>query len=262
LLLTIDIGNTNIKLGVFQEEDLRGTWRINTNAQRTADEYGLMLRNLLPLGDIDHSEITDACICSVVPPLTPTMERMCRRYFGVKPLVVGIGTKTGVQIRYDNPRDVGADRVVDAVAAFRLYGGPVIVVDIGTFLVFDAISQKGEYLGGAIALGPLMSAETTFRSASQLRRVDLEAPGAAIGKNTIAAMQSGLVLGYVGLVEGMVNRFKTELGGNATVVATGGQANLIAGQTQAFDYVNEELTLIGLRLIYEMNRDEAKGGQG
>ena len=262
MLLAIDIGNTNITLGAFEGERLRATWRINTDARRMADEYGLMLRNLLSLRSIDHAAITDACICSVVPPLTPTMEQVCKEYFGVTPLTVGTGTKTGVQIRYDNPKDVGADRVVDAVAAFRLYGGPIIVVDFGTGTVFDAVSAKGEYLGGAIAPSLRGAAESLYTSTSQLRRVDLMAPRTAIGKNTTSAMQAGLVLGYVGLVEGMVRRFKEELGGDARVVATGGEAELIAGETRVFDFVNKELTLIGLRMIYDMNRGAKEGGEG
>jgi len=262
VLLAIDIGNTNITVGVFQGDSLRVTWRVTTNAQRMADEYGLMFRNLLALRSIDHPAITAGCICSVVPPLTLTMEQVCQEYFGVTPLIVGTGAKTGVQIRYDNPRDVGADRVADAVAAFRLYGGPVIIVDFGTGTVFDAVSESGEYLGGAIAPGLRVAAESLYTSTSQLRRVDLVAPRSAIGKNTTSAMQAGLVLGYVGLVEGMVRRFKEELGGHARVVATGGQADLIAGETPVFDFVNKDLTLIGLRMIYDMNRGAMEGDEG
>ena len=262
MLLAIDIGNTNITVGVFQGDRLRATWRITSDVQRTADEYGLMFRNLLALRSIDHSEITAGCICSVVPPLTPTMEQVCHDYFAVTPLTVGTGTKTGVQIRYDNPRDVGADRVADAVAALNLYGGPVIVVDFGTGTVFDAVSDQGEYLGGAIAPGLRVAAESLFTSTSQLRRVNLVAPSSAIGKNTVSAMQAGLVLGYVGLVEGMVRRFKEELGSHAKVVATGGQADLIAGETRVFDFVNKDLTLVGLRMIYDMNRGATEGDEG
>jgi type III pantothenate kinase len=259
VLLAIDIGNTNVSVGVFQGEGLAAAWRIATDAQRMPDEYGLTLRNLFVLRNLDPKEIDEGCMCSVVPPLTATMEQVCKRYFGVTPLVVGAGTRTGVQIRYDTPHDVGSDRIVDAVAAFRLYGGPVIVVDIGTATVFDAISREGNYLGGAIAPGLRLAAESLYLGTSQLRRVELVAPESAIGKNTVSAIQSGLVLGYVELVEGMVRRFKEELGGAAKVVATGGQAGLIARETRVFDYVNKDLTLIGLRMVYEMNRDTARG---
>lgn len=259
MLLAIDVGNTNITIGIFRDDQLLDTRRIATDPLRMPDEYGLMLRDLIALAGMDATEITDGCICSVVPPLTPIMEEMCKEYFGISPLIVGAGTRTGVQIRYDTPRDVGADRIADAVAAIRLYGSPVIVVDIGTFLVFDAVSAGGEYLGGAIVPGLRVAAEATYRTASQLRRVDLITPDSAVGKNTVAAMQSGLIFGYVDLIEGMVRRFKAELEGDAKVVATGGQAALIAKETDVFDHVNKDLTLMGLRMIFEMNRS-ASGG--
>ena len=259
MLLAIDVGNTNITVGIFQGEELRATWRIATDPRRMPDEYGLMLRDLITLAGMDAAEITDGCICSVVPPLTATLEQTCKEYFSINPLIVGAGTRTGVQIRYDSPRDVGADRVADAAAAFRLYGGPVIVVDVGTATVFDAISAKGEYLGGAIAPGMRLAVESLYRGTSQLRRVELAAPESAIGKNTIAAIQSGLILGYVDLIEGMVHRFKAELDGDAKVVATGGQADLIDKETDIFDYVNKDLTLVGLRMIHEMNQGTTGG---
>lgn len=253
MLLAIDVGNTNITLGVFQGERLEATSRIATDPRKMSDEYALFFSNMLPLKGIPREVITDVVMCSVVPPLTPVLEELCEDYFKTTPLVVTVGVKTGVRILYDNPRDVGTDRVVDAVAALRLYGGPVIVVDFGTATVFDAITGDGHYLGGAIAPGIIIAAEALFQNTSQLRRVQLAHPPSPIGKNTIHSMQSGLVLGYTDMVEGMVRRFKQEMGDNAKVIATGGLAGLIAQETNVFNAVNLDLTLIGLRLIYEMN---------
>ena len=253
MLLAIDIGNTNVALGVFEGQTLKSTWRVSTDPRRLADEYGLLVSSILHLKGINPEDITDACLCSVAPTLTPTFEEVCASYFGVTALTVSSGTKTGVRVLYDNPRDVGADRVVDAVAAYRLYGGPVIIVDFGTATVFDAVSNDGEYLGGAIAPGINIAAEALFLSTSQLRRVELTPPGSAIGRNTVASLQSGLLLGHVGLVEGMVARFKSEMGHDTRVVATGGLAEVIAKETRVFDAVNPDLTLVGLRIIYEMN---------
>ncbi len=254
MLLAIDIGNTNITLGVFEGETLKATWRLATDSRRMPDEYGSALFNLLSLRDIAPSSIEAVSLCSGVPPLTQVFEEMCNSFFSLPPLVVGSGVRTGIKILYDNPRDVGADRIVDATAAYRLYGGPLIIVDFGTATVFDAISAKAEYLGGAIAPGLTMGAESLVVNTSILRRVELVAPKSPIGKNTPHAMQSGLVLGQVDLVEGMVRRFKREIGTDAKVVATGGLAPLIASQTSVFDVVSLELTLIGLRIIYNMNQ--------
>lgn len=259
MLLTIDIGNTNITLGVFDGPHLKSTWRIATDQRRLTDEYGLQISALLPLKGVAASQIDGACICSVAPILTPTFEEMCRVYFKVDPLTVSAGVKTGVRILYDSPRDVGADRIVDAVAAYRLYGGPAIMVDFGTATVFDAVTKDGEYLGGAIAPGINVAADALFLSTSQLRRVDLATPAYAIGRNTVMALQSGLLWGHVGLVEGMVERFKAELGQDSQVVATGGLAEVIARETAVFDAINMDLTLIGLRLIYDMNRGADSG---
>ena len=256
----MDVGNTNVTLGVFDGPTLKSTWRLATDSRKMPDEYGLLISSILPMKGVDPVDITGACMCCVVPPLVPTFEEVCRTYFSVQPLIVSAGVKTGISIQYDSPRDVGTDRVADAVAALKLYGGPVIVVDFGTATVFDAISADGKYLGGALAPGINLSADALFQSTSQLRRVELAAPPAAIGRNTVHAMQSGLILGYAGLVEGMVARFKSELGQPAKVVATGGLAELMAKETNVFDAVNPDLTLLGLRLIYEMNRgpeDEA-----
>ena len=253
MLLAIDIGNTNIGLGVFDGQRLKSTWRIATDQRRLADEYGLLISSILSTKGIDPSDITEACLCSVAPNLTATFEEACKNYFGVSPLTVSTGVKTGVRVHYDNPRDVGADRIADAVAAFQLYGGPVIVVDFGTATVFDAVSGAGDYMGGAIAPGINVAADALFLSTSQLRKVELAPPQSAIGRTTVASLQSGLLWGHVGLVEGMVARFKKELGDNARVVATGGLAELIAKETNIFEAVNSDLTLLGLRLIYELN---------
>ena len=253
MLLAIDIGNTNVTMGVFQGKELVATWRMATDSHKLPDEYGILIRGLLPLKGVSPQDIHKMALCSVVPPLTSVFEELGETYFSVTPLVVGTGTRTGVRILYDNPRDVGADRVVDAAAAFELYGGPVIVVDFGTATVFDAVSQDGEYLGGAIASGINLTAEALYERTSQLRRVELIAPKAAIGRNTAASIQSGIVFGHVGMVEAMVRRFKAELGGDARVVATGGMAPLVQKETDVFDMVNPDLTLIGLRIVYEIN---------
>ena len=259
MLLALDVGNTSITFGVFNggEGDSRyapkATWRIAADSSRMADDYGLALNHLLPLRGVSPGDLTAVAICSVVPPLTPTFVDLCRTYFKVEPLVVGAGVKTGIKILYDNPRDVGADRIADAAAALEIYGGPVIIVDFGTGTVFDAVSADAEYVGGAIAPGIAVAADALFHSSSQLRRVELERPDSAIGKNTVHAMQSGLVLGYAEMVKGMVARFDRELGGGCKVVATGGLARLIEAEAGVFDEVNEDLTLAGLRIIYELN---------
>ena len=253
MLLALDIGNTNITMGVFEGEALKATWRISTDPARMPDEYGLMLNQLLPLRGLAPDEIKAVALCSVVPPLTPTFVELCQTYYGVSPLVVGAGTRTGIRILYDSPRDVGADRIADAAAALKLYGGPAIIVDIGTFTVFDAVTKDGDYLGGAIALGISVSADALFHRASQLRRVELARPPGAIGKNTIHAIQSGLVLGYTEMVKGMVARFDAELGGGSKVIATGGLVGVIEKELDLFDAVDPDLTLTGLRLIHEMN---------
>ena len=255
MLIALDIGNTNVTAGVFDGDRLVASWRLSTDAHRLADEYALQLQSLLPMKGVATAQVTEVAMCSVVPPLTGVFQDTVRALFNVEPLVVEAGTKTGVRIQYDNPRDVGADRVVDAAAAYHLYGGPAIVVDFGTATVFDAISSDGSYVGGAISPGLNVSAESLFLSTSQLRRVELTAPATAIGKNTIHALQSGLVFGYVGLVEAMVRRFKDELGApGATVVATGGLARLISSETSCLDVVDQELTLRGLHYIFGLNQ--------
>jgi type III pantothenate kinase len=255
MLLAFDVGNTTITIGLFAGERLHATWRIATDHQRLADEYAVLLLGLLNIERVTPDEISDAVLASVVPDLAPTFDALCRRHLGVPPLIVGTGTRTGVKVLYDSPRDVGADRIADVVAGIRCYGPPpLIIVDLGTGTVFDAVSAEGDYLGGAIAPGIHVAAEALYERAAKLQPVELVRPPSAIGKNTVAAVQSGLLFGYVGLIEGMVARFKQELGGSARVVGTGGWADLIARETKVIDVVDQDLTLHGLRLIYEANR--------
>jgi type III pantothenate kinase len=255
MLLAIDIGNTNVTFGVFDGDDLRATFRLSTDTRKMPDEYVIAVNQLLPLQGVAIDDIDAVAMCSVVPPLTPSFTHLAKTYFGVEPLEVGSGTRTGIRVRYDPPRDVGADRIVDAAAAFRMYGGPVIVVDIGTATVFDAVNDQGDYLGGAIAPGIAIAADSLFHTTAMLRRVELSRPPAAIGKNTVHALQSGLVLGYSELVRGMVGRFRQELGEHSRVVATGGLVDVVAGEVAIFDAVDPNLTLTGLRIVYEMNLD-------
>ena len=254
MLLAIDIGNTDTTLGVFDGEELRATWHMATSIHRMTDEYAALLLNLLRHQGIDTSDIKEVVLCSVVPPLIATFDRLFQRYFHVSPLVVGAGVKTGVRIRMDNPREVGADRIVNAAAAHHLYGGPVIITDLGTATTFDTVSSEGDYLGGAIAPGIATAAEALFTRAAMLPRVELVRPKRAIGTNTIAAMQSGIIFGYVGLIEGIVARIREELGEKAKVVATGGYAELMAKETAVIDVANPDLTLVGVRLIYLLNK--------
>ncbi len=254
MLLAIDIGNTNVALGVFEGEMLRATWNVATDIDKTADEYAVLLLNLLPREGLNLSDIDHVSIACVVPPLLTIFEELSQRYFKISPLVVGPGVKTGVRICTDNPREVGADRVANAAAAHHLYSGPMILIDFGTATTLDVLSKEGDYLGGAIAPGILISAEALFERASKLPRVELVPPEHAIGKNTVTTMQSGIIFGYVGLIESLVKRMNRELGQEAYVVATGGLAKIIAGQTKVVNMVNMHLTLIGLRLIHELNR--------
>jgi len=226
MLLALDIGNTNVTIGVFEGTELCATWRIATDVERLPDEYAVIMLGLLRNEGIDRAAITEAIMASVVPDLAPVFEQLCRRYFRTEPVTVGTGTKTGVRVVYDNPREVGADRIVDVVAALELYGPPpLVIVDFGTATVFDAVSAEGDYLGGAIAPGIGIASEALFERAAKLYRVELERPKTAIGKNTVGAIQSGTLFGYVGLIEGMVARFKKELGGSARVVAMSSHIN-------------------------------------
>jgi len=255
MLLALDIGNTNVKLGVFEGERLRATWRIATDPAKLADEYGVVIIELLAVEGVARSDIDSAVVGSVVPTLTPVFEALCRRFFGVTALRVGAGVKTGLRVLYEDPREVGPDRIAGAVAALRLHAPPLIVVHTGTATVIEAISRDGEYLGGAIAPGIGVGAEALAQRAAMLRSVDLRPPKRAIGTNTTAAMQSGILFGYVELIEGMIRRFKAEVGDDAFVIGTGGWAQLLSGLTRAFDCLDENLTLTGLRLIYEMNEE-------
>ena len=253
MLIAIDIGNTNITIGLFLDSELVSTWRFSTDSRKTSDEYGLLLQQVMLSNKLKADEIDSAAICSVVPPLTPTFEVLCQKYLKVQPLTVISGTTTGIKILYDSPRDVGTDRIVDAAAALHIYGGPCIVVDLGTATVFDAVNEHAEYLGGAIAPGMTVSADSLYRATSQLRRVELNAPERAIGKNTTHSIQSGLVFGYSELIKGMIGRFRKEIGANATVIATGGQADIVKDQVGEFDHIDPALTLKGLRIVHSLN---------
>jgi type III pantothenate kinase len=253
MLLAVDIGNTNIVAGIFDGENLKATWRLGTDVHKLEDEYAAMFFDLLSMKGLVFTDVDNAIISSSVPPLVTVFEELCRRYFSVTPLIVGPGIKTGVRISLENPREVGADRIVNTAAAHRLYGGPLIVIDFGTATTLDAVSEEGDYLGGAIAPGIVISSEALFEHAAKLPRVELVRPQKAIGKNSVSAMQSGIIFGYVGLIEGIVARMQKELGGNAKVIATGGLADIIAGETGVVDAVEPNLTLVGLRLINELN---------
>lgn len=256
-LFAIDIGNTNLTLGVFEGDELRATGRLSTDLSRTDDELSLLIDGLLKAKGIVPAQIDSVAMCSVVPPLTQTVFDAIESLSGIAPLVVGPGVKTGIRISYDRTQDVGTDRIADAVAATSLYGKPTVIVDIGTATVFNAVNEKSEYLGGAIAPGMRSAAEALYSNTAQLRRVELAAPESVIGRNTVAAMQAGLVLGNVELIEGMVTRFKEELSPESpdecTVVATGGLAAVIDPLTDIFDVYDPDLTLKGLRLIHDMN---------
>jgi type III pantothenate kinase len=254
MLLTIDIGNTNITLGIYEGEVLGPRWRLATMHERMPDEYGLEFFNYLRHAGIDPKQLKGICMASVVPPLTGKVEEACVTWLGHKPLTVSAGTKTGVRVLYEDPKAVGADRIVDCAAVQRLYGGPACVVDFGTGTTFDAINAEGDYLGGAIAPGIGIAADALFQRAAKLARVDLTRPPAAIGRNTTHALQSGLLFGYVGLVEGMVARVRAELGPEMKVIATGGLAEVVAAETEVLEILAPWLTLDGLRIIWGLNQ--------
>jgi type III pantothenate kinase len=253
MLLAIDISNTTIKVGVFQNDTLIATWRFATVRQKLTDEYAMLLLDLFTACGIPAGEISGVSMSCVVPPLRSVFDELARKYLHLTPVIVGPGIKTGVKLAVDNPREVGADRVVNALATHRLYGGPAIAIAFGTATVFDCISAQGDYLGGAIAPGVVTALESLTRSAAQLFQIELVRPPKAIGKNTVHTMQSGLVLGFAGLVEGLVKRLRSELGGETKVIATGGLAEVIAPVTDVIEVVDLELTLKGLKLIYELN---------
>ncbi len=253
MILAVDVGNTNIVFGVFKDDELVARWRISSRQEHTADEYGILLLALFRQANLEASKVKAIVISSVVPPLMGNLERMCQSYFNIKPIIVGPGIKTGLPIKMDNPREVGSDLIANAIAGYNLYGGPLIIVDFGTATTFTAVSEKGEYLGGAIAPGIDISTEALFRKAAKLPRVELKKPSSVIGKNTVHSMQAGIIFGYTGLVDEIVRRFKVELG-ECKVLATGGLADLIAQESATIDIVEPDLTLIGLRLIYNRNK--------
>ena len=256
-LLAVDIGNTNITIGAFEGQELTATWRLATRETRTIDEHAWALQGVLRSKNVEPDSFDAVVICSVVPPLTEAYVAALAQVTTAEPLVIGPGVRTGIRIHYDRTQDVGADRIVDAVAAHQIYGGPLVVVDIGTATVFDAVTADGDYIGGAISPGMEIAADAMFRNTSLLRRVEMVAPDRVIGRSTVASMQSGFVYGFAELIEGMLARFKLELNPDApdevTAVATGGLANLMAEHTESFNHVNPDLTLVGLQIVHEMN---------
>jgi type III pantothenate kinase len=254
MLLAIDLGNTNLTIGLYEGETLAHHWRLATDQARMPDEYGLQLLGLLTNAGRKPADLTGACLSSVVPQLTGRVTQACREYLHQETLVVDTGVKTGIRIRYEDPKAVGADRVCDAVAVMHFYGGPACIIDFGTATTFNALTKEGDYLGGAIAAGINLAAEALFAHGAKLQRIDLQKPPSVIGRNTMHAMQSGLIFGYVAMVEGMVGRFREELGPEMKVIATGGLAGLVAKETAVIQIHAPWLTLDGLRIIWELNQ--------
>ena len=253
MLLAVDIGSTSITVGLYIGDKLGPCWRLASDNERTTDEYGILLVQLLERAGVNSREVNQIAIASVVPPLTGTFERACRDYLNAVPLIVDAGTKTGIPLRYEDPKQVGADRVVNAAAVRRIHKGPACIVDFGTATIFDAISAEGEYLGGAISPGIGIASDALFRRAAKLPRVEIMRPPSAIGRNTVHSLQSGLLYGYVGLVEGMVARFRAELGADMKTIGTGALVELIVKETKCIDIVEPWLALQGLKIIYDLN---------
>ncbi|CAK7040750.1 type III pantothenate kinase [Tissierella carlieri] len=257
LLLVIDVGNTNVVFGVYKDKQLLYDWRIATEKDRTSDEYGLLFEQIFRYHGLDPKEVKDVIISSVVPPLMHTLPAMSIKYFGIDPIVVGPGVKTGMNIKYDNPREVGADRIVNAVAAYEKYGGPLIIVDFGTAITFCAVSKEGDYLGGAITPGIKISSEALFMRTAKLPKVEIAKPDRVIAKNTINSIQSGLVFGYIGMVDYIIEKMIKEMGENertVNIIATGGFSNLIAAESKYIKKIDKLLTLEGLRIVFERNK--------
>ncbi|MFX3624187.1 MAG: type III pantothenate kinase [Ectobacillus sp.] len=261
MIFVLDVGNTNAVLGVFENGQLLHHWRMETNRNKTEDEYGMLVKELLGHEGIAFSDIKGVIISSVVPPIMFVLERMCTKYFKLKPLVVGPGIKTGLNIKYENPREVGADRIVNAVAGIQLYGSPLIIVDFGTATTYCYINEEKHYMGGVITPGIMISAEALYSRAAKLPRIEIARPNNVIGKNTVSAMQSGILYGYVGQVEGIVTRMKAEARKEPKVIATGGLARLIAEESDMIDIVDPFLTLKGLYMLYERNANLQEKGE-
>lgn len=262
MLLLIDVGNTNIVMGIYDNDEIKYSWRLGTKFTRTSDEYGLQVDSIFRHYGIEVNDINDIVLASVVPSLQHTLKSMCTRYLGIDPIIIGEGTKTGIKINYDNPKEVGADRIVNSVACYEKYGAPCIVVDIGTAISFDVVSREGEYIGGAIAPGIGIASDALFSRTSKLPKVELEEPRHAVGRNTVEAMQSGIVFGYIGLVDNIVANILSELNytkEETRIIATGGFAELIAKQSDYIEGYDYDLTLRGMKLIYDKTKKDKNG---